>query len=55
MSHEKEEARYPKGSKLLSESIPQGCTVITAESSNLKVPLKKRKEEAKQTLYLDRI
>jgi hypothetical protein len=55
MSQEKEEARHPKGTKLLSESIPQGCAVITAESGNLKVPLKKRKEQAKQTLYLDRI
>jgi len=55
MSREKEEARHPKGTKLLSESIPHGCAVIAAESSNLKVPLKKRKEEAKRTLYLDRI
>jgi len=55
MSQEKEETRHPQESKLLSESISQGCAVITAESSHLKVPLKKRKKEAKQTLYLNRI
>ena len=55
MSKEKEETRHPQESKLLTESISQGFAVITAERSPLKVPLKKRKEEAKQTLYLDRI
>ena len=52
MSQDNAEAQTQK-CKLLSESIPDGCAVITAEGSKLEVPLQKRKEDAKKTLYLE--
>jgi hypothetical protein len=55
VSHENSEAKHPQGYKLLSDSVPERCAVIAAESSDSKEALQKRKEEAKQTLYLQRI
>jgi hypothetical protein len=54
MSQESREAQTRK-CELLSTSIPDGCAVVTAESSKQSVPLQKRKEEAKKPLYLNRI
>ena len=50
MSQDNAEAQTQK-CKLLSDSVPDGCAVITAEGSKLDVPLQKRKEDAKKTLY----
>ncbi|MGO8806823.1 MAG: hypothetical protein ACLQO7_09530 [Candidatus Bathyarchaeia archaeon] len=54
MSQDNAEAQTQK-CKLLSDSVPDGCAVITAEGSKLDVPLQKRKEDAKKTLYLNRV
>jgi hypothetical protein len=54
MSQENRQAQIRK-CEPLSESIPDGCAVIAAESSGLKVPLQKRKEDAKKPLYLNRV
>ncbi len=51
MSQQNAEAKC----KLLSDSVPEGCAFISAKSSKPKMPLQKRKEEAKQTLYLNRV
>ncbi len=55
MSQENAEAKQVQTCRLLPDSIPKGCAVISAESSKPKVPLQKRKEEAKETLYLNRV
>lgn len=55
MSQEKAEAKQTQKCRLLPDSVPDGCAVITAESSKQKVPLQKKKEEAKQALYLYRV
>jgi len=54
MSHKNAETRHQK-CKLEPESALKACAVIAAESSQPKVSLQKRKEEAKETLYLNRI
>jgi len=55
MSHENGKAGHRQKCKLSAESIPHGCTIVVGKSSNSKVSLQKRKEEAKQTLYLNRV
>ena len=54
MSQENAKARHQK-TKLLRDSELKGFAVISTESSKPKVPLQKRKEQAKETLYLKRI
>ncbi|MGA2681399.1 MAG: hypothetical protein ABSF44_06315 [Candidatus Bathyarchaeia archaeon] len=54
MTKESAEAQSTQKCKLLADSVPTGCAVITAQSKQ-NVPLQKRKEEAKKTLYLNRI
>ena len=54
MSQDNTEAQTQK-CKLLPDSVPDGCAVIAAEGSKLDVPLQKRKEDAKKTLYLNRV
>jgi hypothetical protein len=51
----KENIEATQKCKLLSDGVLDGCAVILAESSKLKVPLQTRKEEAEQTLYLNRV
>jgi len=51
----KEKAEATQKCKLLPDSVLDGCAVISAESSKIKVPLQKRKEDAKQILYLNRV
>ena len=53
MSKENAEARHPKCT-LTTKSAPERCAVISAASSP-KVPLQKRKEQANETLYLNRV
>jgi len=53
MSQENEKAKRLQNCKVTTDSIPE-CAVLVAEDS-LKVPSRKRKEEAEQTLYLNRI
>jgi len=55
MSQKNAEAMRPKACKPLSENCPEVCMVAVEKSSRLEVPLQKRKEEAKQTLYLNRV
>jgi hypothetical protein len=54
MSQENPDASHQK-CKLLTDSIPEGCAVISTESSKSQVPPQKRKEETKETFYIDRI
>jgi hypothetical protein len=53
MSQENKKARHLQNCKIAPDSIPE-CSVLVAYGS-LNVPSRKRKEEAKQTLYLNRI
>jgi hypothetical protein len=55
MTQENAKAQQAQKCKLLADSVTTGCAVITAQSSKQKMPLQKRKEEAKKTLYLNRI
>jgi hypothetical protein len=55
VSQENSEAKRPQSCKLLPDSATERYAVIAAESSDSKEALQKRKEEAKQVLYLDRI
>jgi len=55
MTQENAKAQPAQKCKLLIDSVTTGCAVITAQSSKQKVPLRKGKEEAKKTLYLNRI
>ena len=54
MSHKNAETRHQK-CKLQADTAPEACAVIAAESSTTMVSLQKRKEEARETLYLNRI
>jgi hypothetical protein len=54
MTQENAEAQATQKCKLLADSVPTGCAVITAQSKQ-KVPMQKRKEEAKKTLYLNMV
>jgi hypothetical protein len=54
MSQVNEPKRHIRTCKAV-ESFTEECTVVLADVSNSNVPKEKRKEEAKQTLYLKRI
>jgi hypothetical protein len=54
MSQGNEQARHIRTCKTL-ESVSDNRPVIEAADKSLKVPLQKRKEEAKQVLYLNRV
>jgi len=52
MSRMNEQARHqPKK----TESVTEECPVVVADSSSLNVPSQKRKEDAEQVLYIDRV
>lgn len=54
MSQENATARHQE-CNLLPDGAPDGCAVISAESSLQKVSLQKRKEDAKKMLYINRV
>jgi hypothetical protein len=53
MSQENRKARHLQNCTIVAGSIPE-CAILEADGS-LNVPSRKRKEEAEQTLYLNRI
>lgn len=55
MSQRNEKVRRLSNCQIAPESIPEECAVIVAESSSSNVPSQKRKEEAMQLIYLNRI
>jgi len=55
MTQENIEAQPAQKRGPLTDSVTAGCAVITAQSRKQRMPLRKRKKEAKKTLYLNRI
>ncbi|HKM59972.1 MAG TPA: hypothetical protein VJY36_03785 [Candidatus Bathyarchaeia archaeon] len=55
MTQENTEAQHAQKREPLTDSVTAGCSAITAQSRKQKMPLRKRKKEAKKTLYLNRI
>ena len=52
MSRVNEQARHvPKK----TESVTEECPIVVADTGSLNVPSQKRKEDAEQILYLDRV
>lgn len=54
MPQRNERDRHVRTCKTL-ESVTQERVAIVTDSNSLKVPLQKRKEDAEQTLYLNRV
>jgi hypothetical protein len=54
MSQENPDASHQK-CKLLPDGHPEGYAVISTGSNKVQVPLQKRKEQAQQPIYLNRI
>ena len=55
MSQRNEKVRHLSNCRITPEGIPKECVVIAAESRSSNVPSQKRKEEANQLFYLNRI
>ena len=55
MSQKNAQAKRQQKCKLQAASEPEENMIYAAENSSIKVLAQKRKEEAKQTLYLNRV